>query len=771
VFIGVYRWLITTYVYLTQVITAISTPLIVNINQKLIMETPENSLNLEKTIQVFKRRFTPALTIFFSVLFLTIIASYFLKKPLYTAEGKLRFQRTNVTSALTGLGAEIGKLQPVAEDNQTNPLNTEAEVIRSLPVVQKTIKKLDIKNSKKLPLKPKDFLENLSVNAISKTDVLKVSYQDLEPDKAASIVNVLMEVYLEQNVSSLRAETASARKFIEKQLPNAELIVRKAEAELARFKEKYQVVSLQEEVTKSVEVIGELQKQQSETQSRLADVNAQSKEVRKLLGMNSQQAVIMSSLSQISGVQDILKETQQIESQLAARRTVLQDNHPQILDLEDKLQSLNMLLQQRIVMVSGTNKPQLNKNFQLGQLQQQLSARLIELESNRLGFENQVATLSRLQLVYKQRLNNLPRLEQQQRQLERKVQGAQSTYSLLLQKLQESRIAENQSIGNASIISEAEVPEEPSSSRIITYLSAALLASLASLATIYLLEAKDKSIKTVDEAKELLGLTLLGVIPTASKSKKFILGHEEPESYSQIVVRDTPRSPMSEAYRMLRANLKFMSADKELKVIVVTSSVPKEGKSTVAANLAVAMAQTERKVLLIDGDLHRPVQHKIWELTNNEGLSNLIVEQAEIRMAIKKVMDNLDVLTSGVLPPSPASLLDSKRMATLMKTFAANYDFIIIDAPSLNVAADAATLGQMADGVLFVVRPGVVNSVDAAFAKELLEKSGQNVLGQVVNGVIIQNEPHSYYYFSEDTDLKVSQEPSKSFSDNKKLSI
>jgi capsular exopolysaccharide synthesis family protein len=250
-----------------------------------------------------------------------------------------------------------------------------------------------------------------------------------------------------------------------------------------------------------------------------------------------------------------------------------------------------------------------------------------------------------------------------------------------------------------------------------------------------------------------LELTLLGVIPNVNKSPKSPAAKEDLDlSIPKIVVRDKPRSPVSEAYRMLRANLKFMSADKELKVIVVTSSVPKEGKSTVAANLAVAMAQIERKVLLIDGDLHRPVQDKIWELTNNQGLSNLIIGQTEIKMAIKKVMDNLDVLTSGVVPPSPASLLDSKRMAALMETFAANYEFVIIDAPSLNVGADAATLGQMADGVLLVVRPGVVNSVNATFAKELLEKSGQNVLGQVVNGVIPKNEPYSYYYFTEDDD-------------------
>ncbi|RCJ37345.1 lipopolysaccharide biosynthesis protein [Nostoc minutum NIES-26] len=713
------------------------------------MKTIESSQNFKQYWLIIKRRWLSASCVFLSVFVLLSIVAVF-KRPSYLAEGKLKFQRTNTTSSLTGVGTEIGKLEPLVQD-KSNPLYTEAEVIHSVPVVNKTLSTLHLKDDKGMPLKSKIFLQRLTVEEIKGADVIDISYKDINPETAAKVVNTIMAIYLEHNVSAHRAQAAAARKFLEKQVPNAELVVRRAEAELARFKEKYQVVSLQEEVNEAVGIIAELQKQISAAQYNLANVDAQSQSIRKQLGMNAQQAVIRTSLSQTTGVQDILKEIQQLESQLAARRTVLQDDHPQIIDLQEKLKSLNDLLQQRVAMVAGTTQPQQNQNFQLGALQQQLSAKLVELESTRLGLASQANTLFRLQTAYKQRLNNLPRLEQYQRQLERKVQAAQSTYSLLLQKLQESEIAENQNLGNASLISPAEVPEEPVTSLKMLYLIAGLLSGVAALASVYVLEARDKSIKTVDEAKELLDLTLLGIIPVANKPKKSIRSYEELElDIQNIAVRDIPRSPMSEAYRMLRANLKFMSADKELKVIVVTSSVPKEGKSTVATNLAVAMAQTERKVLLIDGDLHRPTQHKIWGLTNSQGLSNLIVGQAEIKKAIRNVMDNLDVLTSGVVPPSPASLLDSKRMAALMETFAANYDFVIVDAPSLNMAADAATLGQMADGVLLVVRPGVVDAVNAAFAKELLEKSGQNVLGQVVNGVISQNEPYSYYYFTKE---------------------
>ena len=712
------------------------------------MELQESSISLEKYWTILKRRWRATLFITISVFVIAQLAIS-LKKPIYLAEGKLRFQRNNATSSITGLGTEIGKLDPLME--QSNPINTEVEVIRSFPIIATTISRLNLKDSKGVQLKTKIFLKNLTVKDIKGADVLQIAYTHTSPSTAAQVVNELIKIYLEQNVSSRRAEAAAARQFIEKQLPKAELVVRKTESELAEFKEKNKVVSLQEEANTAVQVIGDLQLRINDTQSQLANFDSQSQIISQQLGMNPKQALAMTSISQISGVQDILKEIQQLQSQLANRQTVLQNNHPQIIDLKDKITSLNKVIDNRIFQALGQNKLQAKSNLQLSALQQQLSSTLVELESNRLGLASQASSLLKLQFAYKQRLNNLPRLEEQQRQLDRKLQAAQSTYSLLLQKLQESRIAENQNLGNATKISEAEIPDEPTSSAMISYLSSGLLSILAALMTIYILEIKDKSIKTVDEAKELLGLALLGVIPTISNFKPSSRKNEEIESYNQrIIIRDFPRSFISEAYRMLRANLNFISADKELKVIIVTSSVPQEGKSTVAANLATAIAQMDRQVLLIDGDLHRPVQHKIWDLMNNQGLSNLIFKQEEITTTIKKVMPNLDVLTSGIVPPSPAALLDSQRMAALMANFSDKYDFVIVDTPALTVAADAVTLGQMADGVLLVVRPGVVDSVNATFAKELLAKSGQNVLGQVVNGVIIKNEPHSYYYFQKE---------------------
>lgn len=201
------------------------------------MESQESSLSFDNYWQVLKRRWVPGLAVFFPIFLLSLLSSS-LKRPTYIAEGKLLFQRTDVTSSLTGLGAEISKLESVGQDTTSSPLQTEAEIIRSVPVVQKTIKRLKLQDNDGNLLKYEEFLKNLTVSDIKKTDVLQVSYKDSEPEKAARVVNTLMSAYLEHNVSSRRKAARAAREFIEQQVPKAEAIVSKAEAELANFREK-----------------------------------------------------------------------------------------------------------------------------------------------------------------------------------------------------------------------------------------------------------------------------------------------------------------------------------------------------------------------------------------------------------------------------------------------------------------------------------------------------------------------------------------------------
>lgn len=713
------------------------------------MESTESSIGFLQYWLILKRRWLPASVVFASVFALTVL-SLLLQKPVYVTEGKLLFKKTSTTSSITGLGTEVGQLNPLQQES--TPVDTEAEIIRSVPITQKTITRVNLKDQHGAPLKIQDFLEQLNLSNIKGTDVLQISYKDTDPQKAAAVVNTLMAVYLENNLLENRVETGTARQFIESQLPKAEATVRQVELALRSFKEENKVVALEEEAKSAVAIIGDLQRQFTSAQTGLADALAQSAVLKKQLGRDLQSAGSVTAISQSPEVQELLKQIQQVESQLAVDQSRFREDHPTLASLKSKKADLQRLLKERVERVFGAKIQKSDGNLQSSQFEQNLTEELVKSEARRLGLTSQVAALSNLQDNYRQRLNVLPKLEQKQRELERKLQTSQSTYSLLLQKLQETRISENQKVSNVRVISTALVPDKPIAPRKVLYLvTGALLSSLLALATAVVIEARDKSIRTVDEAKKLFGFTTLGVIPAFKKAEKISIGDGDLErSTPEIVVRNSPRSPVSAAYRMLQANLKFLSSDQQLKVVVVTSSVPKEGKSTVSANLAATMAQQGRKVLLVDADMHRPLQHQIWALPNQVGLSNLIVGQAEAEQVIKEVMVNLDVLTSGVIPPNPITLLDSQRMASLIEMFSANYDFTLIDTPSLRAEADAPILGKMVDGVLLVVRPGVVDADSGAFSKEFLERSGQNVLGQVLNGVMPENKPYSYSYYAKE---------------------
>lgn len=707
------------------------------------MDSPESALEFQQYLSILKRRWLPASVVFVSVVMLAVLGML-RQKPIYEAEAKLLFKKTSPTSSITGLGKEIGEFVPVGD--QSNPLSTEIEVIKSVTIARKTIDILRLTNEKNLPLNTKNFLKKIKVSNIKGTDMLAISYQDREPKKSADVVNTVINLYIENNQVINRSEAVYARQFIEKQFPNAESSVRQAEVNLRQFKEQNNVVDLQEEAKSAVEVIGELDKKIVEANSQLADADAEVKAFQTELQMTSQQALAATSLSQSSAVQDSLKEYQRIENQLAIERTRFQETHPVITDLKTKESALKALLQERIQ--QSLNGQSIKGNLQIGEVKSKLIEEFVKIEAKRQGLKNQVASLYHQQAIYKQRVNVIPRLEQKQRELESKLQVTQSTYALLLQKLQEIRIAENQNMGNARIIQTAFVPEEPVASRkSLAIVTGVLLGSMLSIGTALVLEANDKLIRTVEDAKQLFGFSLLGVIPydkyykknTKSKNKYGIRLAErkandkkENKQTLGVVVKDTPDCRISTAYRMIYANLKFHNLPKDIKTMVVTSSVPGEGKSTICANLAVTIAQLGQQVLLIDADLPDPFQHEIWRIPNQVGLSNLINDRAEMKNAIAEVMVNLKVITSGTTPTNSTALLHSPELSELLDKLSVYYDLVIIDAPCLKVSTDALMLGKMADGILLVTRLEVADFTNANLAKEFLQKTGQNVIGQVV---------------------------------------
>ncbi|EGW37803.1 CpsD/CapB family tyrosine-protein kinase [Desulfosporosinus sp. OT] len=223
-------------------------------------------------------------------------------------------------------------------------------------------------------------------------------------------------------------------------------------------------------------------------------------------------------------------------------------------------------------------------------------------------------------------------------------------------------------------------------------------------------------------------------------------------AYSLITLEQS-KSPISEAYRTLRTNVQFTSVDSETKKIMITSSGPREGKSSTVANLAVSIAQAGKSVIVVDADMRNPTQHKLFGLDNGQGLSVALVQDQDYRQYVQETaVPGVMVLTGGPIPPNPAELVGSKRMKRLIEEFSEQFDTVLIDTPPIIAVTDAAIIAQEVDGVILVLASGEVNKEFAQRAKEQLDKVGAKILGAVLNKADMKTSEYYYYYYYHGSD-------------------
>jgi len=267
----------------------------------------------------------------------------------------------------------------------------------------------------------------------------------------------------------------------------------------------------------------------------------------------------------------------------------------------------------------------------------------------------------------------------------------------------------------------------------------------------FIREYMDTSLKTIEDV-ERLGFPVLGSIPFITSTR--ISRHMRTKSgellkiESRLITHFAPKSPISEAYRTLRTNIQYARADRHVKTVLVTSSGMGEGKSTSVANLAITFAQMGAKTLLIDTDLRRPILHGIFNYSRNEGLTNVLLGRLNLDEALKTTkMENLSLITSGILPPNPSELLASQAMEKFIGDLSSRFDIILFDTPPVIAVTDAAVLATKLDGCILVVRSGKTSQDALLRSKVLLDNVKANVLGVLVNGVNVERIYGSYYYY------------------------
>lgn len=350
------------------------------------------------------------------------------------------------------------------------------------------------------------------------------------------------------------------------------------------------------------------------------------------------------------------------------------------------------------------------------------------------SLQTQLSDMERQIQQYNEQMDSAADQAEKER-LDSKLSQYQQIYSNLLMSFEQVRLAEAQSSSSIAQIEPASVPLVPVSPNVLrnTVLAVAVGMMLAA-GGLVAREALDDTIKSPHDIQRMFNLPVLGVIAR----------NTIPDAY--LITDYQPRSPVSEAYRMLRTNIQFANIDAPVQTLLVTSAEPLEGKTTISANLAVVNAQNGRDVTLIDCDLRRPTIHKRFGLPNQMGFSTLFISTLdaldEIRQTTK--IPHLSVLTTGPLPPNPAELIASRRMAEILKRIRARGEMIIIDSPPTLAVTDSSILAPIVDGIVLVMTPGVTRRIAARQMIEQLSRVGGKVLGVVFNNF---NEHRTYYTY------------------------
>ena len=710
-----------------------------------------------------KRRWQAGLSIAILGIVLSAIAAY-QQKDEYTATGKLLF-KLDRAAAMTGIGEEFSNMDSL--EHNANPMITEIEVVKSVPIAEQALADLQQKNLISPSYSVRELLRNLSVEPIIGTDIVTIAYKTSNAREGSNIVNELMETYLETSLANSRNDVLAAQQIVSEQLPIARKGVEEKEKSLQEFKEKYQIFAFEQESQSTLTKKDQLQTEIDNIQVQLQEARSKSKTLEEQLGMDLQQAIALRNISQSPRVKGAVENLSQLQNQIIEKQEFFEARDPTMISLNSQVESIRNFLESEINQIPG----QVNRQFTVSDLQnddrdaiqQDMTTSLAELEREISGWSRKLAQLQDIQQENQLELSDLPKIENEYKDLTLQLEAAQSNYRSLLGSLEEIRLAEQQNFTNVRIIESAKV-EESYQQSILTLAFGTAMGLIVALSSMIALEINDKSIKTSDKLEEIFNYPILGTIPAFDRE---IRPSPFKEFVDRSVIQYFPKPPNSlqlaraekngsvaskqkvvEFYSkpakpwlngnyffLLQSRLKIITEQRLANTIVVSSSLPQEGKSEIIAHLALNIANSGQTVSIVDANLRQPAQHEIWQLENKEGLSDLLLSDELPDLFLHRVSNNLDVLPSGKICDRPEDLLSSQKIELLLKDLSQKYDYVLIDSPPILNNADALNLGRISDGIILVARMGFLNNSQAIECSNLLKMTDQNIFGIVINDV------------------------------------
>ena len=601
------------------------------------------------------------------------------------------------------------------------------------------------------------LISRLGVNHRQGTNIIDISYTSVWPVEAQLIVNTVSDVYqdLDQKWSGEKAH--SSVQFLQDLVQKQENKLSDIEKELTHYKKQERMYNLDGNAIAITSQMGDIE---GEIYNSISEINIHQEKYNHLKSkLSNDEKNLADQLMNNINIQviSLRNEISQLEAQLIQNIAQYGEYHGAVMDLKSKMQGLKNQLNTK---VKELTKQGIIVQDPL-QARQDIVMELIALDSEILGIKLKKNESEKLLTIFENKLDSLPPKQLEFSRLQRNSMVLNQNYSLLRQKLEEAKINVASQVGKVQIVDYARHPGSTNQNHKRTILMGLIFGFGVGVALALGLEFLDNTIKTTHDI-ERKNLSVLGIIPSIGeeqyedRKKWFSPGNALTSSKSsrklkrRLITHEDPRSPVSEAYRSLRTSMLYSSsADKKIKSILVSSAGPGEGKTTTVANLAITYANLGKKTILIDTDLRRPVIHKVLDLKKEPGITDYLSGATDDFNDIvqETAIENLFVVTSGIIPPNPSELLGSQRMADLLRKLENEWDMILFDSPPLVAVTDATMVSKEIDQIIMVVKVGQTDKKAFDHTITSLRNVQAPLGGVILNAVTHKNSYGSYYYY------------------------
>ena len=602
----------------------------------------------------------------------------------------------------------------------------------------------------------KRIQNNLSAGRQGGTNMISVTYVSKNADEARRIVNSIVKQFEIKDKEWTNKYATNSVAFLDSLVTLQEKKIENSENEKMKFMLENNLYSME---AKSSVIISQINAYELDLYDIETELSIQQKQIDLLKSKFSNQELnLTSQLMNNINIQlsSLRNEVGNIESKIALNSGIYGNDHGSVIELYEKLNLIKAEINKKVDMLIAkgiaVDDPLLVRQEQISQI--------LSLEGSMTALK-----LSRDQKVkmlnsFKKKLNSIPETDMILERLNRQDEILNEHYQQLVQTLETTKMNNVIEKGDVQIVDLAKKPSRPFSPNhqrdIITF---CFFGIGFALVIVFLIEFVDNTIKTIDEIEK-YDKSVIGVIPAIGKvssqgllnkyleNKTFTALGGEKGIKRKIITRDNPKSPISESYRGLRTNI-LLSNTKDIKSILISSAGPGEGKTTTVANLAITFANLGRKTLLVDTDLRRPVIHSVFNVKREPGVTNYLSGQTDDYNSLIKDsgIENLYLMTSGLIPPNPSEMLGSKKMSQFVKLLESDWDMILFDSPPLVAVTDATMISKEIDSIVLVIKAGQTDKKAFHHTMANLKNIDAPLDGIVMNAVTSKSNYGSYYYY------------------------